>query len=32
MGVLGFVCTEYPDTRLAILFLPMFTFTASMVN
>ncbi|KAL2727439.1 hypothetical protein V1477_016715 [Vespula maculifrons] len=30
MGVLGFVCTEYPDTRLAIFFLPMFTFTASM--
>ncbi|XP_043500474.1 presenilins-associated rhomboid-like protein, mitochondrial [Polistes fuscatus] len=30
MGILGFVCTEYPDTRLAIFFLPMFTFTASM--
>lgn len=28
MGILGFVCTQYPDTRLAILFLPMFTFTA----
>ncbi|KAK2584015.1 hypothetical protein KPH14_006472 [Odynerus spinipes] len=30
MGVLGFVCTQYPDTRLAILFLPMYTFTAGM--
>lgn len=30
MGVLGFVCTQYPDTRLGILFLPMFTFTAGM--
>ncbi|XP_037075844.1 presenilins-associated rhomboid-like protein, mitochondrial [Pollicipes pollicipes] len=28
MAVLGFVCTESPDSRLAIIFLPMFTFTA----
>ncbi|XP_015608681.1 presenilins-associated rhomboid-like protein, mitochondrial isoform X2 [Cephus cinctus] len=28
MGILGFVCTHYPDTRLSIIFLPMYTFTA----
>jgi len=28
MAILGFVCTERPDSRLAIIFLPMFTFTA----
>jgi len=30
MGVLGFVCTQYPDIQLSIIFLPMFTFTAGM--
>jgi len=28
MGMLGLVCTQFPNTHLAILFLPMFTFTA----
>lgn len=31
MGVLGFICTQYPDIQLSIIFLPMFTFTAGMV-
>lgn len=31
MGVLGFVCTHYPDVQLNIVFLPMFTFSAGMV-
>lgn len=30
MGVLGFVCTQYPDIKLSIIFLPMITFTAGM--
>ncbi|XP_011872732.1 PREDICTED: presenilins-associated rhomboid-like protein, mitochondrial [Vollenhovia emeryi] len=30
MGILGFVCTQNPDARLHIIFLPMFAFTASM--
>jgi len=30
MGVLGFICTQYPDIQLSIIFLPMFTFTAGM--
>ncbi|XP_043255291.1 presenilins-associated rhomboid-like protein, mitochondrial [Colletes gigas] len=30
MGILGFVCTQFPDTYLAIIFLPMYKFTASM--
>lgn len=32
MGVLGFVCTQYPDIQLSIIFLPMFTFTAGIVR
>lgn len=28
MAVLGFVCMQYPDTRLSIIFLPYFSFTA----
>lgn len=28
MGVLGYVCTQYPDTRLSIIFLPFFSFPA----
>ncbi|XP_077268472.1 rhomboid family intramembrane serine protease rho-7 isoform X1 [Temnothorax americanus] len=30
MGVLGFLCTQYPDLRLSVIFLPMVTFTAGM--
>ncbi|XP_077293806.1 rhomboid family intramembrane serine protease rho-7 [Arctopsyche grandis] len=30
MSVLGYVCSEYPETRLSIIFLPMFTFSASI--
>ncbi|VVC92512.1 unnamed protein product [Leptidea sinapis] len=29
MSVLAYVCTQYPDTRLSIIFLPMYTFAAS---
>ncbi|XP_044726476.1 presenilins-associated rhomboid-like protein, mitochondrial [Chrysoperla carnea] len=28
MAVLGFVCTQYPDTTLGIIFLPFLTFSA----
>ncbi|XP_055611124.1 presenilins-associated rhomboid-like protein, mitochondrial [Uranotaenia lowii] len=28
MAVLAYVCTQYPDTQLSIIFLPMFTFSA----
>ncbi|KPJ13536.1 Presenilins-associated rhomboid-like protein, mitochondrial [Papilio machaon] len=28
MSVLSFVCLQYPDTRLSIIFLPMYTFAA----
>lgn len=28
LGVLGYVCTRYPDTQLQIMFLPMFQFSA----
>nr|XP_023020387.1 presenilins-associated rhomboid-like protein, mitochondrial [Leptinotarsa decemlineata] len=28
MAILGYVCTQYPDTRLGIIFLPIFTFSA----
>uniref|UniRef100_A0A182NRE1 rhomboid protease n=1 Tax=Anopheles dirus TaxID=7168 RepID=A0A182NRE1_9DIPT len=28
MGVLAYVCSQYPDTQLSILFLPMYTFSA----
>ncbi|XP_050517422.1 presenilins-associated rhomboid-like protein, mitochondrial [Diabrotica virgifera virgifera] len=28
MGILGYVCTQYPDTRLGIILLPVFTFSA----
>ncbi|XP_068628270.1 presenilins-associated rhomboid-like protein, mitochondrial [Battus philenor] len=30
MSVLSFVCVQYPDTRLSIIFLPMYTFAAGM--
>ncbi|XP_014218153.1 presenilins-associated rhomboid-like protein, mitochondrial [Copidosoma floridanum] len=28
MGILAFICTQYPDTRLNIILLPQFTFSA----
>ncbi|XP_048005934.1 presenilins-associated rhomboid-like protein, mitochondrial [Leguminivora glycinivorella] len=28
MAVLAYVCMQYPDTRLSIIFLPMYTFAA----
>ncbi|XP_020709215.1 presenilins-associated rhomboid-like protein, mitochondrial isoform X2 [Athalia rosae] len=30
MGILAFACTQYPETRLSIIFLPMCTFTAGV--
>lgn len=30
MAILGYVCCEYPETQLSILFLPMFTFSAGI--
>jgi hypothetical protein len=32
MCVLGYVCTEHPDTKLSIIFLPIFTFPAAAVS
>lgn len=32
MAILAYVCAQYPDTQLSILFLPMFTFSAGTVN
>lgn len=32
MAVLGAVCTKIPEAKLAIIFLPMFTFTAGNVS
>ncbi|CAH4015167.1 unnamed protein product [Pieris brassicae] len=28
MAVLSYVCVQYPDTKLSIIFLPMYTFAA----
>ncbi|KAK9870539.1 hypothetical protein WA026_008101 [Henosepilachna vigintioctopunctata] len=28
MAILGYVCTQYPDTRLGIILLPIFSFSA----
>lgn len=28
MSVLSYVCVQYPDTKLSIIFLPMYTFAA----
>ncbi|RZC34491.1 presenilins-associated rhomboid-like protein, mitochondrial [Asbolus verrucosus] len=28
MAILGYVCTQYPDTQLGIILLPIFTFSA----
>uniref|UniRef100_A0A1B6E5C0 rhomboid protease n=1 Tax=Clastoptera arizonana TaxID=38151 RepID=A0A1B6E5C0_9HEMI len=30
LAVLAYVCTKYPDTQLSIIFLPFFTFSASV--
>lgn len=32
MAILGYVCTQYPDTKLGIIFLPMLTFSAGAVS
>lgn len=32
MGVLGYVCTQYPETKLGIILLPLFTFSAGAVR
>lgn len=32
MTVLAAVCTKMPEAKLAIIFLPMFTFTAANVR
>ena len=32
MAVLAFVCAQYPDTQLSIIFLPMVTFPAAVVS
>lgn len=30
MAILGYVCTQYPETQLSIIFLPMYTFSAGV--
>ena len=32
MALLGAFCTQYPDAKLAIIFLPFFTFSAQSVG
>lgn len=32
MAILAAVCTKMPEAKLAIIFLPMFTFTAGNVS
>ncbi len=32
MAILAFVCVQYPDTELGIIFLPMLTFSAGAVS
>lgn len=32
MAILGYVCTQFPDTKLGIIFLPFFTFPAEAVS
>lgn len=32
MALLGAVCTQYPDAKLSIIFLPFFTFSAQSVR
>lgn len=32
MAILAAVCTNMPEAKLSIIFLPMFTFTASNVR
>lgn len=31
MGILGFICTQFPTTYMSIVFLPMLKFTAGTV-
>lgn len=28
LGILGYICTKYPDTQLQIMFIPQFQFSA----
>lgn len=30
MAILAYVCSQYPDTQLSIVFLPMYTFSAGV--
>ena len=32
MGILAFICTQFPDTKLSLIFLPQFTFSAGAVS
>lgn len=32
MGILGFICTQFPETKLSIILLPQFTFSAGAVS
>lgn len=32
MAVLSYVCLQFPDTKLSIIFLPMYTFAAGSVS
>lgn len=32
MAILGYVCTQYPDTKLGIILLPFLTFSAASVS
>lgn len=32
MAILGYVCAQYPDTKLGVIFLPFLTFSAGAVS
>lgn len=32
MGILGYVCTQFPETKLGIILVPLFTFSAGAVS
>lgn len=32
MAILAFVCVQYPDTQLGIIFIPTLTFSAGAVS
>ena len=32
MALIGAICTQYPDAKLSIIFLPFFTFSANSVS